>query len=207
MEYKDLDALVKICYKDIFNDVSVDDLEPYDRRMYIYEYFTDRVNFDNSLWENYKIGKVNGSSFQEIVDVFTKQRGVCNGIAQAYKLLLEKAGFQVEAVYCYDDGDKHMLCIVKQGDNWSFDDPTLGIIHRDDGKKLDYLDYDFEGIDIKKQDMQGIMTWRFYDAELGYTPPLGHPNLVPNKNNTALYNLPSNIRSSKYEIKESARHI
>ncbi|MDD3048956.1 MAG: hypothetical protein PHQ89_03135 [Bacilli bacterium] len=204
MEYKDLDLLVDKKIKEIFKDVDYNDLSIYDRRLYIYDYLTDNVNYDYKLLCLKINKKSSNDNFQEVVDVFEKQTGVCNGITQAYKLLLEKVNVEVGAIVGKANNIPHQLALVKNNDNWSFDDPARGAMNKNE--KWNYYDYDYEYATQIKQQEDGILPEMIYD--LFFNRESKENNLFERKKGKPYYEMPDNIRSSKIEDPiYTARHM
>lgn len=64
----------------------------YEKRSQVYNYLTSKVNHDNYLFNKIEKNKKDRNISKELFSVLESNLGVSNGIAQAYKLLLEKLG-------------------------------------------------------------------------------------------------------------------
>ena len=136
----------------------------------IYDYLCSNLSYDYELLdkiiENSKtVGKHLRNPYLEVKDVLTKKKGVCNAIAQVYRILLELNGIYSLCVVC-DNGMEvpHQLNLVydKENNLYSFDDITsvlVGIAPRDS-----LFDYDYKyasSIDQGNKEIVGLGYWVF----------------------------------------------
>ena len=149
MDYeKELSQMIKI----IFADCNIENLSSYEKRERIFSYLTDIVTYNFELLEKIREKELDKRNVtlirnpkQELLDVIYDKKGICNGISQCYKLLLEEVGIHSYCVICDDGTDvKHQLNLVydKENDVYSFDDITSVIVKR--GTKEQFFDYDLE---------------------------------------------------------------
>lgn len=96
---------------------------------------------------------------EELQNMITEHTGVCNAIAQYYKLLLEHNGIYSVCVICDNMLPKnHQMNMVydDETDTYSFDDVTTAVLSKDLREKC--FDYDLESA---KEINQGIRTVGF----------------------------------------------
>jgi len=156
---KDLDKI----HKEIFKDVKINNLDDYTKRKMIFEYLCNNIKYDYNLLERIKIHELNPiykiqrELYLEIESVLKSKMGICNAIAQVYKLLLEKVGIYSLCAIC-DDGTKvkHQLNLVynEEDNSFSFDDVTSVIVNR--GEVDDFFDYDLEDANKFNQGCRNI---------------------------------------------------
>ncbi len=134
----------------IFEFYDISSLSSYEKREIIFNYLTENIEYDYDFLERIREREINKENVnlsrnpaQELLDVIYYKKGVCNGISQYYKLLLEEVGIKSHCVIC-DDGTEvnHQLNLVYDDTNrtYSFDDVTSVIVGR--GTKTDFFDYD-----------------------------------------------------------------
>jgi hypothetical protein len=130
-------------FETIFLNYDINELSNLEKRTIIYDYLVNGVSYNYELLEGRKNRRPVDNN-GEIVEVFTKQLGICSSISQVYKLLLEKVGIE-SICFCCNDGTEiyHQVLLVKDGNNYSFDDITGVIVGRGSVK-------DFFGYDLKK---------------------------------------------------------
>ena len=141
---------LQINLEEIFYNYNLENLSCYEKRIIIFNFLCDNISYDYELLRrirDFNVNKnpVSRNSFLELASVINKKIGICNGISQYYKLLLEEVGITSYCVIC-DDGTpvKHQLNLVYDNDHgtYSFDDITSVIVNR--GTKEEYFDYDLE---------------------------------------------------------------
>lgn len=141
---------------EIFNGYDLSKLSKYEIRKTIFNHLCRTLNYDFHLLNRIKINNLARESggninplvrepYKELECVIDNNYGICNAIAQYYKLLLEQVGIKSYCVVC-DDGTevRHQLNIVYDEDNhtYSFDDITSEIVGR--GPINTFFDYDLE---------------------------------------------------------------
>ena len=205
----DLEKKISQTIKIIFMDYDMDSLSKYERREIIFDYLTSELSYNFSLLEKIRERELNKSKVtltrnprQELLDVVDTKKGICNGISQYYKLLLEEVGIKSYCVIC-DDGTevKHQLNLVndEETDSYSFDDITSVIVGR--GSKQDYFDYDVESANKLNQGTKPVYEDRNY-----FILPETYVNYLVGRDNSIspeIKKLPENILSQKekHEIK------
>ncbi len=134
----------------IFEFYDMTSLTSYEKREIIFNYLTENIEYDYDFLERIREREIDKENVnlsrnpsQELLDVIYYKNGVCNGISQYYKLLLEQVGIKSFCVIC-DDGTEvnHQLNLVyeESTDSYSFDDVTSVVVGR--GTKADFFDYD-----------------------------------------------------------------
>lgn len=132
---------------------SVDDIENYIR-----ENNVTNPNIIRYIYHRYnnKLFHRKRDPAEELQKMITNHTGVCNSIAQYYKLLLEHNGIYSVCVICDNMLPKnHQINLIydDETDTYSFDDVTTAILSHESRDKC--FDYDLESAkDIK----QGIRT-------------------------------------------------
>lgn len=143
--------------KHIFNGYDIDILSDFEKRKIIFEYLSNNISYDFELLDAIREFHINRTpvardSYLELDSVIFESKGICNGISQYYKLLLEKIGVKSICVIC-DDGTpvKHQLTLVynEETDSYSFDDVVSVIVGR--GTIDDYFDYDMQTANLHNQ--------------------------------------------------------
>lgn len=120
----------------------------YEKRKLIFDYLCKTLSYD---WDAYKkiLNKERSGNVKELYDTILFHKGVCNSIAEYYKLLLQEVGIYSLVVVCTcRNGVKHALNLVYNAENntFSLDDITSAIIYKKNNNL--FFDYDFE--DAKK---------------------------------------------------------
>ena len=124
-----------------------------EKRKTIFEYLCKNITYDNNLLDKIKFNSMRTSIYRysrnpyiEFETVMNNQIGVCNGISQYYKLLLEKIGifsFCINSII-FNNGEPigHQLNLVynEEEQTFSFDDITMGVLSKD--KMMSYFDFD-----------------------------------------------------------------
>ena len=133
----------------IFSKYNIQELNDYEKRRIIYDYLVRNIEYDfdklNEIsdFNLKKVQRITRNPIQELMNVILKKKGICNGISQYYKLLLECVGINCYCVVCNDGTPvNHQLNIIynKDTNNYSFDDVTSGIVYKEYNYK--YFDYD-----------------------------------------------------------------
>lgn len=137
LNYVDVLKRIKEVDSIIFSEVSKNNLSPFEKREIIYNFLVTNLVYDYDCLENIK-NRGPRNLIEELRSVLYNFKGVCNGISQTYKLLLEYNGIYSVCVNTmlefYEDGEKkalgHQLNLVydKENDIFSFDDVTLPLL-------------------------------------------------------------------------------
>jgi hypothetical protein len=134
--------------EEIFKYHPIHSLSDYERRRIIFEHLTETLEYDFDQLDVIKKGIIekkrpSRNPTQELMSVINANLGICNGISQYYKLLLERIGIKSHCVVC-DDGTEinHQIVLVynQDTDTYSFDDVTGVVVGR--GTKEEYFDYE-----------------------------------------------------------------
>ena len=200
-EWSYIDECIEESIQKIFKQHPVHTLNDYERRKIIFEYLTKTIDYDhgklNALIEA-EITKtpVRRNPTEELLSVIDFNYGICNGISQYYKLLLERIGIKSHCVIVDDTTpvNHQMLLVYNQDtDTYSFDDVTSVIVGR--GTQEEFFDYDEE--QAKKMG-QGTKT--IYEDRSFVILPEEYINFVVKRvqgpTKTIEY-LPENIKSLK----------
>jgi len=161
--YEEIDKKIENKINEIFNDTNITSLSQYEIRKRIFEHLIDSIEYDHDLLDKIEFNKKNISKkfsrnpYEEFETVMNEKKGVCNGIAQYYKLLLEKVGIYAFCINCMIsyNGEQlgHQLNLVYDYENktFSFDDVTMAILNPNKDKKMTYLDFDLEEANEKNE--------------------------------------------------------
>lgn len=187
--------------EEIFKFHPIHSLSDYERRKIIYEYLTETVEYDFDQLDIIKKGQIDKkrpsrNPTQELMSVINANLGICNGISQYYKLLLERIGIKSHCVVC-DDGTEvnHQILLVynQDTDTYSFDDVTGVVVGR--GTKEEYFDYD-----VSQANRFGQGNKRIYEDREFVVLPEEYINFVVKRTQsptTTIEYLPTNIKSLK----------
>lgn len=195
----------------IFKSYEKDKLSDYEKRKIIFDYLCNHLSYDYKYLERLiKISKrevedTYRNPYKEIESVIYNNIGVCNGIAQFYRILLELNGIYSLCVIC-DNGMEvgHQLNLVydRENDSYSFDDVTSVIVGVDSADNL--FDYDKEYASSIGQGNKRILDeedgeWMFLTSEyidmiLGRKSDFSSQFGIDDGVN---YSLPKNIKSIK----------
>ena len=187
--------------EEIFKFQPIHSLSDYERRKIIFEYLTETVEYDFDQLDIIKKGQIDKkrpsrNPTQELLSVINANLGICNGISQYYKLLLERIGIKSHCVVC-DDGTEvnHQIVLVynQDTDTYSFDDVTGVVVGR--GTKEEYFDYD-----VSQANRFGQGNKRIYEDREFVVLPEEYINFVVKRTQsptTTIEYLPTNIKSLK----------
>ena len=181
IEESELNTILKLELEKIFENKTFRDLSNFQRRQCVFDYLVKNNEYDFSLLNDIYSGK-NREYADEIISVLnleSKNKGICNGFSYAYKLLLDKLQIPCMLATCYiledsvkDLQDKgintntsmiersstgsymipHMLVLVQNDDGtFSFDDITYAISNKGTEKEQKYFNYNYQ---IAKQSRQ-----------------------------------------------------
>lgn len=165
----DLNSKLSNVCNDIFANYDSDNLSTYEKRKLIFNYLCDNLEYDWNLYKDIEnffeelkktqqpVKGFSRDSVKELHDTVFNHKGICNGIAQYYKLLLQHMNVYSVQICC-DDGTsvKHALNLVydEENDTYSLDDVTGFIVGR--GSKDDFFDYDIEDANNMNQGLKPI---------------------------------------------------
>lgn len=150
-EWEYISESVDDAIEEIFKFLPIHTMSDYERRKTIFEYLTKTLEYDFDQLDAIKKAQIDRKTLsrnptQELLSVINANYGICNGISQYYKLLLERIGIKSHCVVC-DDGTEvnHQIVLVynQDTDTYSFDDVTAVIVGR--GTNEEYFDYDVDG--------------------------------------------------------------
>lgn len=199
--WEEINQQLDITIDKIFENYAIHELSEYEKRKIIFDYLCSTLTYDYELLEKIKNAKkyktpVSRNSKKELTSVVTNSHGICNGISQYYKLLLEKVGIKAHCVICDDGTDvNHQLTLVysDEKDAYSFDDITGVIVGR--GTKEEYFDYNLEQANALGQGNRLLITKQYFamlpDDYIDYV--VGRTSHFSG----TLKTLPDNIRSIK----------
>lgn len=209
--WKELKEKLESINDEIFYSYNTNELSDYEKRRKIFDYLCDNLSYDY-LYLNKIISISNKQTtdysrnpYEEVENVIYNKVGVCNGIAQTYRILLELNNIYSLCVNC-DNGMEvsHQLNLVydKTHYTYSFDDITSVLIGIDSKDNL--FDYDKEYASSINQGNKNIMNeedgeWMFLTA-LYLDTLLGRKSDFYkqfNIDNGFNWHLPSNIKSIK----------
>ena len=187
--------------EEIFKFHPIHSLSDYERRKIIYEYLTETVEYDFDQLDIIKKGQIDKkrpsrNPTQELMSVINANLGICNGISQYYKLLLERIGIKSHCVVCEDGTEvNHQILRVynQDTDTYSFDDVTGVVVGR--GTKEEYFDYD-----VSQANRFGQGNKRIYEDREFVVLPEEYINFVVKRTQsptTTIEYLPTNIKSLK----------
>ena len=150
IKFEDIDRKFDEDIEIIFNSTDLSLLTGYEKRKAIFDYLCENLEYDYPLLDYIKQRKSNNGEGkrkvqEELFSAIFNHVGICNAIAQYYKLLLSKVGVYSACVICSDGTEiYHQLNLVfnKETDSYSLDDVTSVIVGR--GDKTDFFDYDLE---------------------------------------------------------------
>lgn len=161
-------------------EIKIDNnLTKYEQRKQIYEYLTKTKTYDYEYFEgilkNYNETnpkkRFPRNPENEFLAPLLTNKGICNGFAQIYKLLLEQIGIYSICINCMIKHENkfvgHQLNLVynEESNTFSFDDVTFGIIKQTN----EYFDYDSPE---ELEELQGLkpiyknIKWMILDEEL-----------------------------------------
>ena len=171
-----IDQLFNDMIEEIFKDEDMDTLSKFEKRRKIYNYLIENEKYDdeyyekvfNSFHEKDYRKRFPRNQGQEFISPIVEKKGVCNGFAQAYKVLLEKIGVYSMCLVCAveyrNEYVGHQLNLVydDDSDTYSFDDVNFGI----ETKTEEFFNYD-----NPEEKGQGIGTfknikWMFIDEKI-----------------------------------------
>ena len=145
----------------IFSGYNIQELNEYEKRKIIYDYLVRNLEYDYEKLNEIrdfnlkKIDRVKRNPIEELMNTILKKKGICNGISQFYKLLLECVGINSYCVVCNDGTPvNHQLNIVynSEKNNYSFDDVTSAIVYKEYNYK--YFDYDIAAANAMNQGVE-----------------------------------------------------
>ena len=148
----------------IFKDYDIGTLTNYEKRKIIFTYLSNNITYDEELLNQIKNKTAKRDPVNEILDVFNYKKGICNAIAQVYMLLLEKIGVESICICCDDSTEVyHQLNLVKENDNFTFDDVTYSIFCENKLERFDYT--------VEKANEFGHGLKKVYDIDYWFIIP------------------------------------
>ncbi len=199
----------------IFDGYELLNLSDYEKRRILFEYLCNNVEYDYHLLEQirkhneYHVALVR-NPYKEFVSVMNYQVGICNAIAQFYKMLLAMNSIYSVCVICDDNTSvNHQLNLVYDADHgvYSFDDVTSVIVKR--GTIDDFFDYDLNNAHKFNQGMRPIIDeqyWLVLPTEYVYwlvgKETDEYLKYGLEKKNASVISLPSNIISLKEYVQK-----
>lgn len=158
----DIENKLKRLNQKIFESYELLKLTDYEKRRIIFDYLCNHLQYDYNLLEQIKENVERSSPivrnpYDEFASVLNFQVGICNAIAQFYKMLLEMQNIYSVCVICDDSTSvNHQLNLVYDIDNnvYSFDDITSVIVKR--GTEDDFFDYDLDSANKLNQGIRPI---------------------------------------------------
>lgn len=189
---------------EIFKFTAIHSLSDYERRKIIFDHLTKTIDYDYDQLNKLIDAKLNGTKIKreptkELLSVINANIGICNGISQYYKLLLERIGIPSHCVVV-DDGTEinHQMLLVynKETDTYSFDDVTSVIVKR--GTSEEYFDYDKDKANLLGQGNRYLITGdHFTILPEEYFDYVTQRSIHPYQ---TLSSLPENISSVKKQV-------
>ena len=182
----------------IFKQHPIHTMSDYERRKTIFEHLTKNIMYDYGKLEDLKNAALNKvpvrrNPKEELLSVIDFNFGICNGISQYYKLLLERIGIKSHCVIV-DDGTEvnHQLVIVYDDNTgtYSFDDVTSVVVGR--GTQEEYFDYDVEQANRFGQGNKPV-----YEEQKFFILPEEYINFVAGRTQSptqTLEQLPENVK-------------
>lgn len=200
-EWEYIESSVDMEIEEIFKYRPIHTLSDYERRKVIFEHLTKTLEYDFDQLDKIKDAQIDRKPIrrdphQELMSVINANFGICNGISQYYKLLLERIGIKSHCVVCDDGTDvNHQMVLVynDETDTYSFDDITSVIVGR--GTSEEYFDYD---VDSARRHGQGNK--RIYEDRYFVILPEEYINYVvqrPQGLTQTIEYLPENIKTLK----------
>lgn len=207
VKWNEMSIILDDMLNKIFNNTDFNSMTNFEKRKRIFDYMVNNVKYDYQLLEDIKFNEKlrknnfsnqNDTKFKkrnltnEVLNVVTKNKGICSSISQIYKMLLDRVNIESICFICNDSTEiPHQLVLVKEEDICSFDDITSVIVNR--GSKEDFFDYDLEdAINYHQTDMFGLPSELVY-AIVGRD----YSNKREKLDNNGFVILPSNIK--KYQ--------
>ena len=138
----------------------------YDKILYIHDWLTQNVKYDESLSKTNKDG---------IYGVFVEGEAVCGGYSKAFKYLLDKANIEcivVQGIGTAEQTENHAWNYVKLEDNWygvdcTWDDPVIiGDLRYYTEQK--YYTYFLKGQNVFNNDHEPFETFYGTTLEINY---------------------------------------
>lgn len=177
----------------IFKDYVEVELSSYEKRKIIFDHLCRTLTYDIEMLNNIKLQKQGAirlvrDPLQEILSVMNDRKGICNAIAQYYKLLLEEVGVFSMCVICDDTTEvNHQLNLVydEENDSYSFDDITSVIVKR--GTNSQFFDYDLDDAHELMQgtkENQALEMWTIWPTSMVNLYVGKNPNLKSNFSKT-----------------------
>lgn len=198
-EWTDVSKQIDIVLDKIFKNEEYKKNNSYKNRKTIFEYLKDEVKHDNHLFNKIQKGKTNRNITKEIFSVIENNIGISNGIAQVYKLLLDRVGIYSMVVFCnvnygkdnvgslikFVENPNEMKAVkkfLKENDKRGInvDDHMFNLVQNEDGT------FSFDDITFAVVSKEKANKFFDYDIirayELGQTKIKGMPSIILNMN-------------------------
>lgn len=196
-----IEECIEDTIQEIFKFHPIHTLTDYERRKIIFEHLTKTIEYNHSQLEKLMDAEINKTPVrrnptEELLSVVDFNYGICNGISQYYKLLLERIGIKSHCVIVDDTTPvNHQILLVhnQETDTYSFDDVTSVVVGR--GTQEDFFDYD-----VEKAKNLGQGTKTIYEDRCFVILPEEYINFVAKRSfslTKTLETLPENIKSVK----------
>ena len=198
-EWTDVSKQIDIVIDKIFKNGEYKKNNAYENRKIIFEYLKNKVKHDNHLFNKIQKGKGNRNITKEMFSVIENNIGISNGIAQAYKLILDRIGIYSMVVFCsVNYGKDNVGSLIKFVENpndmkavkkflkendkkgLNVDDHMFNLVQNEDGT-FSFDDVTFAVVSKEKAD-------KFFDYdiinayELGQNKIKGMPSVILNMN-------------------------
>ena len=171
----------------------------YEKRKIVFDYLKNKVKYDNHLFNKIQTGKANRNMTKEMFSVIENNTGISNGIAQAYKLLLDRLGIYSMVVFCsVNYGKDNVGSLIKFVENPNDMKAVKKFLKETDKKGINVDDHMFNLV----QNVDGTFSFddvtfavvskeksnKFFDYdiikayELGQNKIKGMPSIILNMN-------------------------
>lgn len=171
----------------------------YEKRKKVFDYLKNKVKHDNYLFNKIQKGKATRNMTKEMFSVIENQVGISNGIAQAYKLLLDRIGIYSMVVFCsVNYGKDNVGSLIKFIENPNDMKAVKKFLNETDKKGINVDDHMFNLV----QNVDGTFSFddvtfavvskekanKFFDYdiikayELGQNKIKGMPSVILNMN-------------------------
>lgn len=199
-QWTDVSKQIDIVLDKIFpNEEWKNKTNQYEKRKRVYEYLKNKVKHDNHLFNKIQNGKVERNITKEMFSVIESNAGISNGIAQAYKLLLDRLGIYSIVVFCsVNYGKDNVGSLIKFVENPNDMKAVKKFLKETDKKGINVDDHMFNLV----QNVDGTFSFddvtfavlskekgeKFFDYdiikayELGQNKIKGMPSIILNMN-------------------------
>lgn len=170
------------------------------KRYMIFNYLVNNYEFD---WTSYNYKCYFNKKIlphDSMYRLITERKGLCSSLTPFYKFLLERENIPSICCYCNLDDleNQHMILLVKDENNWSFDDVSGAIIGEDPIENL--FGYDLLEASKLKTPQRGLMAVSSKMIDNIYFKPIGVYNHEKIEEGVLVI-LPDNIKKIKISEK------